>query len=439
MQQTDSQKLFVKAWEVLKANDRGGWSVPSGELYPHQWLWDSCFIAIGLRHIDVGRARAELENLLRGQWANGMLPHIIFSNGPYHREYNLWQSWLNPHAPGGVITSGLTQPPMLAEAVLQVGKQMKLPERRSWYRQMLPHIVRYHQWFYRNRDTGDGLIALLHPYESGLDDSPPWASEMRRYAWPWWLNIIARLKLDALVDLVRRDTQYIPAEQRMSNVEAIAYWSLLRKLRHKAYDSKDILKKPVLAVEDLTFNCIFIRANGCLREMAKATGAALPKKLLEDMAKTEAGLEHLWDGHSGQYFSGNLVSGELVMEPSIAALMPLYAGCVPKERADILVGLLRRRGQFASRWPVPSTPQSSDYFNPLRYWQGPTWANTNWLVVEGLRRYGYDQEAEALKEKTLELVAKNGFAEYFSPLDGSAAGAPNFSWTAALTLDFLKN
>ena len=113
----DEDKLFEQAKAVLKHNDRGSWTVPAGELYPHQWLWDSCFIAIGLRHLDIERARAELTSLLRGQWSNGMLPNIVFAKGKeHHRDRELWRSYLSPYSPAKVATSGLTQPPMLAEA-----------------------------------------------------------------------------------------------------------------------------------------------------------------------------------------------------------------------------------------------------------------------------------------------------------------------------------
>ena len=76
-------------------------------------------------------------------------------------------------------------------------------------------------------------------------------------------------------------------------------------------------------------------------------------------------------------------------------------------------------------------------FDEKRYWQGPTWVNTNWLIIQGLRRYGYNKFADQLKAKTLELVAKSGFSEYFSPLDGAPYGIDNFSWTAALVIDLL--
>src|SRR5581483_7885741 len=104
-----------------------------------------------------------------------------------------------------------------------------------------------------------------------------------------------------------------------------------------------------------------------------------------------------------------------------------------------LVKLLKLKRLFDLKWPVPSVPQTSDFFNPYRYWQGPTWVNTNWLIIEGLRNYQFDSQAEALKSKTLELVAKSGMNEYFNPLNGEPAGAKNFSWTAALVIDLLND
>src|SRR5665213_155530 len=68
---------LAQAVSVLEDNDYGYYTVPSTVLYPHQWLWDSCFISIGQRHFDVDRAQTELLSLLRGQWSNGMLPNII--------------------------------------------------------------------------------------------------------------------------------------------------------------------------------------------------------------------------------------------------------------------------------------------------------------------------------------------------------------------------
>ena len=101
--------------------------------------------------------------------------------------------------------------------------------------------------------------------------------------------------------------------------------------------------------------------------------------------------------------------------------------------------MLEDEQMFGSAYPVPSVPVGSDWFQEHTYWQGPTWINANWLIIDGLERYGYQDHADALKQSTIEMLQRHGFFEYFSPLDGSPAGAQDFSWTAALALDLVKN
>jgi neutral trehalase len=368
-----------------------------------------------------------------------MIPNIIFRS-PEKRHIDLWRSWVNPFAPANIATSGITQPPMLAEAVVRVGQKLRPAERRSWYKEMLAPLVRYHEWLYADRDPHhEGLILLLHPYESGLDNSPPWISELRKHSMPLWIKLIEVLKLDYPVNLVRRDTKHVPPGQRMSNVEALAYWSALRRLRRKAYNSEALISRSLFAVEDLAFNCIFIRANQNLKEIAKTAGRELPASLLENMDRSETALEQLWDESNWQYFSRSFVSHKLIEEPTIATLLPLYSGAVSKNRAAHLVELMKRRRTFSPSWPVPSVPLNSAYFDPLKYWQGPTWVNINWLLIDGLERYAFKAEADILRRRTLEMVTKSGMYEYFSPLNAHGAGAPNFSWTAALAIDLLKS
>ena len=435
------QALYDQAAAVLRGNDRGQWTIPAAGLYPHQWLWDSCFIAIGLRWLDVQRAKTELLHLLSGQWSNGMIPHMLFADGDEHRrDRELWRSYLSPFAPEHIYTSGLTQPPMLAEAVVGVGQKLSSSERRSWYQTVYPALVRYHQWLYGQRDPhGEGLIVAIHPYESGLDNSPPWIHELRQHSMPWWITIVQNLRLEGLVNLFRRDTHFVPPGQRMSNIEALAYFAALRRLRRKAYDTERILSRSLFAVEDLVFNCVAIRANQHLQGIAKTINRQLPDELLASFKKAQNALDALWDGGSGYYFSRNFVTHKLIREPTIGALMPLYAGTITNERAEELVGLMKAKGHFATNYPVPSVPLHSSYFNPFKYWQGPTWLNTNWLLIDGLRRYGFEADARLLADRSLEMVGKSGCYEYFHPLSGEPAGAAGFSWTAALTLDLLHH
>jgi hypothetical protein len=75
----EREGLAARAQEVLGQNDMGGWTRAATDLYPHQWSWDSGFIAIGLAHLDTGRAARELLTLFRHQWKTGKVPHIVFN------------------------------------------------------------------------------------------------------------------------------------------------------------------------------------------------------------------------------------------------------------------------------------------------------------------------------------------------------------------------
>ncbi len=427
-----------QAKSVLETNDQGSFTIPADGPYPHQWLWDSCFIAIGQRHYDVSRAQTEILHLLTGQWHNGMMPNIVMSPG-YKRDHNIWRSWTNPNAPDYVDTTGITQPPMLAEAVLRIGQKLSLPERRTWYKTVFSALVQYHEWLHTDRDPHqEGLALLLHPWESGLDNTPPWMSELKTHQMPVWIRVIDKLGLDWLINLFRRDTHFLPASQRMSTVDALSLFSTQRRLRRKQYDTAKILDHSLFAIEDLNFNCILIRADEILLDIAKTIRQEVPEDLLNQMKKTVLALESLWDPYSNQYYSRNFTTHKLIKEPSVATLMPLYAGCITKERAGLLVKHLENHHIFGPAYPVPTVPINSVWFKELGYWQGPTWVNMNWLIIDGLKRNGFKDHAQALTESTLEMVAKGGFREYFSPIDGTPAGAHNFSWTAALTIDLLQ-
>lgn len=434
------KQIYQEAKNVLQQNYRDSYTVPSSELYPHQWLWDSCFIAIGLRHYDLKKAKSELLSLKSSQWANGMLPNITFHSTGLNFDDQLWDSQCNKFAPKDVKTSGITQPPMLAEAIYKVGKNLQEKDRQKFYRAMIDCLVHYHQWLYLERDPDEsGLISLVHPYESGLDNSPVWLSVVHRLRFPWWIRFFRIKNFKKFFNYFRRDTSRVAENQRISLADAAEYFYILKKLKKYKYDSRKVLHKSRPVVEDLAFNSILVRANQRLKLIAKEADYRLPRHLLDQMRKTESSMEKLWDKKTRQYYSRYHRSKKLIKKTTISSLLPLYSGGISRTRAAELVSQLKDQTSFNSHFPVPSAPINSKYFDPDNFWLGPSWVNTNWLIIQGLENYGYLKEARDLKRHTIKMVGDAGFYEYFSPFDGSGKGAPNFSWTAALTIDLLKS
>lgn len=435
-----NHKLLERAQEVLAYNDVGEWTRPAPALYPHQWLWDSSFIAMGLAHYDVKRAQQEIVSLFRGQWTNGMVPHMVF--GPtkgYHAPADMWSSKLSPQAPEDVATSAITQPPMIAEAVVRIGKQLKKAERRKWYRLIWPHLLAHHEWLYRDRNPhAEGLAVLLHPWETGMDNTPPWMVAMHRHQKPFWIKLIELTHTDKLVEQLRRDTRQVPPDERMTTVESLLLYNVVRRLRRKQYDVDRILLRSHFIIEDIFFNSILIRNNHHLKTIAQEINEEIPAQTLSYMNKAQKALEQLWDEETGMYYNRMFVTRKLIKIPTIATLLPLYAGTVSKSRAEQLAMMLDDPKLFHSQFPIPSVPLNSEYFDHRRYWQGPTWINTNWLIIDGLKRYGFKDEAERIRKRTIDMVERSDFFEYFSPTDGYGAGVAPFSWSAALIIDMLK-
>jgi glycogen debranching enzyme len=230
---------------------------------------------------------------------------------------------------------------------------------------------------------------------------------------------------------------HVPPGQRLNNIDALLYFNVLQRLRRKNWDIDAILNRSHFAIEDLVFNCILIRANDHLSTIAKTIGHKLPQEMIDNMSRSREALDKLWDGYYNQYFSRNFYTHKLIKENSIATLMPLYSGAVSQERARELVAALHDKKVFATDYPIPSVPLNSSYFSEMGYWQGPSWINTNWLIADGLDRYGYTEEARSLRATSIQMVSAHGPYEYFSCKTGDPAGSKNFAWSAALVIDMI--
>jgi hypothetical protein len=361
-------------------------------------------------------------------------PQANHFTGPH-----IWQSKISSYSPQKINTSGITQPPLLAEAVWRVGEQLKKSERIEFFVEMFPSILSYHQWLYRDRDPrAEGLVVLVHPWETGLDNTPPWMEEINHNATPLWIKLVKRLKLYTLLDLFRQDTKLVPASERINTSISLVLYHVQRRLRRKRYDSMEILRRSHFAINDVFYNSILIRNNQILEDIALEIDETIPVNLRGSFEKASKALETLWSEEDGRYYSRNYVTKEWMRSSYIGELLPLYSGVISKSRAKLLVNKLNDKLDYSTRYPVPSVSVSSTSFHSMRYWQGPTWINTNWLIIDGLRQYGYFEEASKIKQSSIDLVTQHGFREYFSAIDGQPSGAFDFSWTASLIIDLLS-
>lgn len=415
---------------ILDANWLGHATRASSRLYPHQWSWDAACIAIAYSHFHQARAETELRSLFEGQWRNGLLPHIRFTDGArYFPGPEFWQTELSPDAPVHPRTSGIVQPPVHATAVWQVYRNALDVERaEAFLRELLPRLAAWHDYLYRERTrNGEGLVELWHPWESGIDNSPLWDEALARITPPD----------DEIPEYKRVDTEVVDSSQRPTNAEYDRYAYLVACYRERAYDQARIRAECPFAIQDVLFNAILVRAGEDLASIARVVGED-PEPFERAAATTRSSLDSkLWSEADGMYLDYDLRADAPIPARTWGGLAPLYCGVVP-DRAERLLGTVRRFAvDLDGGWAVASVSEDDPSFDPARYWRGPVWPMISWVIYLGLRRHGFDDEADQLRSTQLDLARSGGFWEHYNAMTGEGQGTEHLSWTAAIVLDLL--
>ncbi|MDW7709237.1 MAG: DUF547 domain-containing protein [Deferrisomatales bacterium] len=430
-----------KAQAVLDANWTGRSTKPAPGLYPHQWNWDSGFIAIGRSHDDTAKAIREIDSLFAAQWTNGMVPQIVFDPGAlghYFPEPDFWQAERSPHAPRGFLTSGITMPPVNAIAAEAIHRNAGRRARRRvvlpFLERIYPKLLALHEYLYRERDPeGEGLVYIRHPWESGVDNSPTWDGPLRR------------MRIDAkdLPPYERRDLSHgVDPSMRPSDDDYDRYVFLVDLFRRLAYDEAAIRAACPFLVQDPLFNSVLARADEALAEIARLLGE--PADQMEEWAakSKEAIRTKLWHPEHRIFDAWDLAAAAPIEVDTAAGFLPLYAGAASREQAQALYERLDSASFCALHqgncFTVPNYDTRSEGFARDNYWRGPVWININWMLAQGLRRYGYTLKADSLQKDLLQLPIRFGFYEYFDSFDGRGYGSRDFSWTAALFIDLVE-
>ena len=311
-----TQQMIDQAKAVMRKNDRGTYTVPTHGLYPFQWNWDSALSALGFSHFDEARAWTEIETLFAHQWDDGMVPHIIFhqQDDGYFPGPDVWGTG-RP-----VPTSGITQPPVAGFAARRIfdrAQDKALAAEKA--RALLPRIHAWHQWFFASRDPqGTGLVAIIHPWESGRDNSVDWDAAFER------------VPTEGVQPFTRRDTSHANPAHRPTDEQYKRYIWLVQKFRSLGWDNTKLHDASPFQIVDPGFNAILIRSCADLADLADTLGETEIASQSRAMAdKAIAAMETLWSDKLGQYVCHDRAFGALVDSPSIGGILAAFAP-IPK-------------------------------------------------------------------------------------------------------------
>lgn len=154
----------------------------------------------------------------------------------------------------------------------------------------------------------------------------------------------------------------------------------------------------------------------------------------------------MWHKRRGFYFDYNYARGEQGGIWSLAAYYPMWAGLASKEQAARLVKNLEKFEHVGGLTATTRPLIDMSIFGSLKtQWAHPNgWAPLHWIVIEGLRNYGYNDEAERIARKWLRTnlawYERHGeFLEKYNvvkpnkpPVEGLYPGQAGFGWTNAI-------
>lgn len=362
-----SKAVLEGAWDDVR-----GYCWPNARQYPHLWLWDSCFHAIAWGALGDRRGLLELQAALAGQLPNGFVPHMRYSR---------------PSPGRGPLAdrSSYTQPPVHALAAHELhrgGFDV------SALREPVLRAFRY-LWEHRRRD---GLLVVLHPWETGADDSPRWDSWVGSHDWSRerWSDF---------------DQRCVAATEFGPEGDAVA--------------------SSLFTAAPSAFNAITahgLRLAGALYDDPQLTGwadelgAALDEQLWDET-------EQLWSDRA--VVGGGDSSRLATLDGVLGAL-----GSLSRAKSLRALDQLRDPARFRAPQGISFVPRSSSLYRPDQYWRGSAWPQLAYLAVQACRRWGLEDLAAQVAEAGRQGIAASGFAEHWNPETGDGLGASPQSWAA---------
>jgi alpha,alpha-trehalase len=387
--------------------------VPGGR-FNEMYGWDSYFIQAGLLR--------DHEDAL----AKDMADNFLYEIRNYGKILNANRTYYLTRS----------QPPFLTQMLLGVYGQTK---DRKWLADALPALVAYYRFWtsepHLTPDTG-----LSRYYDFGDGPAPESVSAERDAQGMTHYDRVKRYYR------TERVTDYDVSEfyDRTRDTLTGLFYRGDRSMRESGFDpsnrfgpfSVDIIHYNPVCLNSLLY-LMESQTAEILEIVGRGAEAGAWRKRAADRAAAINGL--MWDAWDGLYYDYNFVHRTLRRYPFLTTFYPLWAGIATKVQAAAVehnMANFERPGGLAT-----STYDSGNQ------WDMPFgWAPLEMIAVDGLRRYGYNDDADRISREFLSLVeseyGKVGFivekydvvrrgADSTSIRYGYQSNQAGFGWTNA--------
>jgi len=339
------------------------------------------------------------------------------------------------------------------------------------YAYLDPQSAQGSQRIYMDQQREDGLIAYRHG-PRGLQDYPHFSKELNRnmsttsapfFSWINWEVYKVSKDKKYLADSYESGVKYLKwlIENRDLDKDGLYEWGpygiienvrdwynavfQVSKDRHLDIDKEDISDE--LECVDLTF--MMIKEMRSLSSMANELGQKTASRAWLELANLTSKLvnEKMWDDSSKFYYSINKKDDSFrfmtrdLRRMEIIGFLALWAEAAPKERAKYLLKHLTNPKKFWRKYGIPTLAADDVWFSPyVDYcckWNGPVWLLWNYMVLDGLKNYGYKKIAHQIAEKMIlavstQLKKNHNFWESYSPDNEVLNSPPNYIWDSIM-------
>ncbi|HEX4749654.1 MAG TPA: trehalase family glycosidase [Bryobacteraceae bacterium] len=389
--------------------------VPGGR-FNEMYGWDSYFIQVGLlRDKELTMAKNMADDFLYEVRNYGK---ILNAN----RTYYMTRS----------------QPPFLTQMVLGVYKQT---HDRKYLEDALPQIEKYYQlWATEPHMTPE--TALARYWDFGEGPAPEVVSAERDAAGRTHYELVKEyFKTHTITDY--DVNQYF---DRTTDQLTPLFYKGDRSMRESGFDPSNRFGPfniDIIHYDPVCLNSLLYLMEMQTGDIAEIVGRKDEAATWRDKAKRRGEKVNslMWDAKDGLYYDYDFVNKRVRHYPFLTTFYPLWAGFATKEQAARVVKNLPLFEKIGGL-------QTSTYVSGNQ-WDSPFgWAPLQMIAVEGLRRYGYVDDAERISMKWLGLVRKEflrqGFiVEKYDVVNGGSnvaaqihfgysANQAGFGWTNAV-------
>jgi glycogen debranching enzyme len=239
----------------------------------------------------------------------------------------------------------------------------------------------------RERKRETGLVSVVHPWETGADNSPRWD--------PWCIDRSGSAEWN------RQKDRFVVSLNVNSHGAAVS--------------------NPLFSAAPASFNALVafnarevaeISNDSKLRDEAVELAEALDQTYLTDLAT--------W---ADTMPDGRVSSSIRTLDALLPALVSPRADRIEKSLRLTIDSLA-----FGAPYGPSGVDQREPSFDPDAYWRGASWPQLTYLFSVAAARSGFLEIREVLANNAIRAAISSNFAEFLNPITGEGHGAAFQSW-----------